>query len=64
MTHHTQHYKVELVRKDSDHPLAKYVEDDFMQVVVNKYTGKWYPAKVFFSMVEASEFTVTKSGDV
>jgi len=48
-------YVVELVFKESDHLLSKYVEDEEEIFVIGE-DGEFYPANEFFYMVVVKKF--------
>ena len=57
-------YRVELVKADSDHPLAEYVEEDEQLFVIsvngNVNSFDWFCAEDFFACVGECKFTITE----
>lgn len=60
-------YIVTLVKKDSDHPLSKYVEDDEQLFVHKDGTNledfNWFAAEDFFACIGECKFSITHLGE-
>lgn len=60
-------YIVTLVKKDSDHPLSKYVEDDEQLFVHKEFSSledfDWFSAEDFFACIGECKFSLTYVGD-
>lgn len=61
--HPIQEFSIEVVFKDSDHPMARHVKDEDGEYFVTTSTGGMISASLFFQTYKNSKFYVEYNGE-